>query len=215
MKIETTTQLLPVLDVGLYESSLSPAIMFSSQMEYLAYDNKEEISFDFDKYKKDVCKEANNIIQEYFAEPLKKFSILDIRCVSISSPNFYNYTTDCGNIDLEVSGEFFGMMKGWLKGNCLVPGWEVKTNEWLKENYGSCPGFISFMPTTVKELIECDDIERCVSVYLTLALLQEELLLFEDGNLRSSLQDKFENNIMESFFYEKYATLRDIYETVL
>lgn len=209
MKIEITTQLLPILDVGMYESALSPANMFSSEIEYLASENKEETDFDFGKYQNDVCKEADKVIQEYFVEPLQKFGVLGIRCVSISSPKFYNYTTDCGNLDLEVSSEFFGMMKGWLKGNCQIAGWEEETNKWLKENYGSCSGFISFMPTTVKELIECDDIERCVAVYLTLVLLQEELLLFEDDNLRSSLQDNFENNIMESLSYWEYAILRE------
>lgn len=209
MEIEITTQLLPILDVGMYESALSPANMFSSEIEHLASENKEEISFDFGKYQNDVCKEADKVIQEYFVKPLQKFGVLSIRCVSISSPKFYNYTTDCGNLDLEVSSEFFGMMKGWLKGNCQVSGWEEETNKWLKENYGSCSGFISFMPTTVKELIECDDIERCVSVYLTLVLLQEELLFFEDDNLKSSIQDNFENNTMESLSYGEYAGLRE------
>ncbi|MCD8252735.1 MAG: hypothetical protein LUD40_12420 [Phocaeicola dorei] len=209
MKIEITTQLLPILDVGMYESALSPANMFSSEMEHLASENEEETDFDFGKYQNDVCKEADKVIQEYFVEPLQKFGVLGIRCISISSPKFYNYTTDCGNLDLEVSNEFFGMMKGWLKGNCQVAGWEEETNKWLKENYGSCSGFISFMPTTVKELIECNDIKRCVSVYLILVLLQEELLFFEDDNLKSSLQDNFENNIMDSLSYGEYATLRE------
>lgn len=215
MKIETTTQLLPILDVGMYESALSPANMFSFEIEHLASDNKEEIGFNFDKYQNDVCKEADKIIQEYFVESLQKFGVQGINCVSISSPKFYNYTTDCGNLDLEVSGEFFGIMKGWLKGNCQASEWEVETNKWLKEYYGSCSGFISFMPTTVKELIECDDIERCVSVYLTLVLLQEESLFFEYGNLKSSPQDNFENSVMESLSYGEYATLRDIYEPTL
>ena len=62
MKIETTTQLLPILDLSMYESYLSPDFVFSSQREGLSYENKEETDFDFDEYKKAVCKLADKFM---------------------------------------------------------------------------------------------------------------------------------------------------------
>lgn len=214
MKIETTTQLLPILDLSMYESYLSPDFVFSSQREELSYENKEETDFDFDEYKKAVCKLADKFIQENYAETLKKYGVLHIHCVSIHSPKFYNYDTDKGYLDLEVSDEFQFIMKGWLTGSCLVPGWEAATNEWLEENLGSCSGFVSLMPTTVKELLECDDLERCASVYLTLALLQEELLSDNDG-IGSANQETFCRIVFESLSYGEYATTQCIYEPTL
>ena len=98
MKIETTTQLLPILDLSMYESYLSPDFVFSSQREELSYENKEEIDFDLDKYKKAVCKLADKFIQENYAETLKKYGVLHIHCVSIHSPKFYRKTFCPGRV---------------------------------------------------------------------------------------------------------------------
>ena len=86
MKIETTTQLLPILDLSMYESYLSPDFVFSSQREGLSYENKEETDFDFDEYKKAVCKLADKFIQENYAETLKKYGVLHI-CLLYTSPS--------------------------------------------------------------------------------------------------------------------------------
>lgn len=62
MKIELTTNLLPLLDVGMYNSFLSPNELFSNDYENMKSENKEETDFDMSKYEADVCKIANKII---------------------------------------------------------------------------------------------------------------------------------------------------------
>lgn len=215
MKIELTTNLLPLLDVGMYYSFLSPDELFSNDYENMKSENKEETDFDMSKYKADVCKIANEIIQEYFSEKLKKYGIDNIECSSIGSPKYYNFQNDWGNLDMEVNNRFFDMMESWLRGKCLISGWKNETDRWLNKTYGSCPGFISFMPTTVQELLELDDIERCVAAYLSLVLWDEKLFYVEEGDYKSTLQYSFYNRIQESLLYDNYATTEFIYDPTL
>lgn len=215
MKIELTTELLPLLDVGMYNSFLSPDELFSNDYEDMKSENKEETDFDMSKYEADVCKIANKIIQEEFSDTLKKYGVDSIKCVSIGSPKYYNYQNDWGNLDLEVCDDFFMIMESWLQGKCLISGWREGADRWMRDTYGSCSGFISFMPTTVQELLEHDDVERCVAVYLSLVLWDEGLFYFDVELDVSVAQYSFYERVQESLLYDDYATTESIYDPEL
>ena len=65
-KIELTSELLPILDVGMYNSSLSPENIFGYTIECLESDNMQEVDFDFASYRRDVAEIARRIITEEF-----------------------------------------------------------------------------------------------------------------------------------------------------
>ena len=57
-KIKLTSELLPILDVGMYQTLLDPENLFGYIIETLDEDNREEVDFDFESYVRDVSQLA-------------------------------------------------------------------------------------------------------------------------------------------------------------
>lgn len=130
---------------GFYESDYC-----HSDMEY-DYNNLMEDSIPkgkhyeltkFEKYKKDLCKEWIDLVKHQLefatGNVIKKIST---RNFELDSPKEYNFTTD----ELIVNVEFrLRALEHW----CLKDKLE-EFSKYLKENYSSYDGFISFIPNSI------------------------------------------------------------------
>ena len=148
---------------GFYESEL-----YNSDMLYnIAYNNQDEEEYKdkewdfvepdgYTEYEKAVCKECvSNIF--YLMED--NDAIKSMEWVELNSPREYNFTTDKLVCELEVDMD---KIKKWC--------YETKRdafNQYLKENYTSYDGFISFIPNNVKEFEqEKEDTDVMIDFYI-------------------------------------------------
>ena len=124
---------------GFYESDY-----YYSDMEY-EYSNLMDEHYEltnFEKYQKDLCKEWIDLVKHQLefatGNVIKKIST---RNFELESPREYNFTTD----KLVVNVEFrLRALEQW----CLKNKPE-EFNKYLKENYSSYDGFISFVPNSI------------------------------------------------------------------
>lgn len=220
--IELTTEIVPVLDLGMYGSILSPENLFESSMADLASENKKEVDFDFKSYKEGVGKIAGKIIKEELGDLLGKYGVKDIVFVGISSPQFYNYSSDKGMFDLIVDDTFDEKVRAQIDEWRKEDGWEDETNRLIKNVWGSRSGFISWMPQNVQEIYELDDYERCVAAFVTLLMVDMDIIShsYRCGFDNELLQTVFYNECAETLSYHDYATIEtifpeEIYETYI
>lgn len=135
--IDMTTDILPILDIGMYETNISPDDIME---EYL------------DDYKKCVVDKALNKINEILSED----SIVELigKCEAtmgqIISPRFYNYTNDFLEflIELKDSTKLMNTVHDILRTE------KEEFFKWCERNHGSYDGFVSFAPTEEKRFME-------------------------------------------------------------
>ena len=159
-KIELTSELLPILDVGMYNSSLSPENIFGHIIECLESDNMQEVDFDFAAYRRDVAEIARRIITEEFHPELCKYGVNAIAVGKIVSPSTYNFSSDYIEIDIHVTDDFCQNMREQIDEWRKIPNWENNANQMIKESWASCSGFYLFMPQNVEEIYEMGDFEN-------------------------------------------------------
>lgn len=96
---------------------------------------------DFSGFENEVGAEARRLI--WNAIPDEDEIVKDMQFVGISSPRFYNYSTD--RIEMEVDVNVDNLCKYCLSTN------REKFNEYLKENFTSFSGFHSFVENNADE----------------------------------------------------------------
>lgn len=215
-KIKLTSELLPILNVGLYESELSPENIFGHIIECLESDNMQEVDFDFAAYRRDFAEIARRIITEEFHPELCKYGVNAIAVGDPVMPGSSNYyASDYIEIDLHVTDDFCQNMREQIDEWRKIPNWEDNANQMIKESWASCSGFYSFMPQNVEEIYEMGDFERCTAEFLCFALYEcgNDLIEYHmfDGFVPSeSLQDRFIELCENELEYEDYAELEEI-----
>lgn len=131
MKLEMTTNWLPLVQPGLYGTWLGDM-----------YNNiHEDYTTDF---KNQLCFEAQSIMNEIFSRDsfVERFGNYTVSNVKLVSPRFYNYENDSIEFDLEIEKPEL-IEKLWSE---FEP-WDYEAFfEFAKKNYGSRSGFISFFP---------------------------------------------------------------------
>ena len=123
---------MPIIQPGLYGTNL----------DYLLCDVAEEYTSDF---KNQLCFEATSIMNEIFSEDwfVDKFGNYVVSNANLYSPQFYNYTNDRIDFDLEIEKPELLIEKYY---ETFEP-WDYEEFfKWTKKNYGSYDGFISFFP---------------------------------------------------------------------
>lgn len=140
MKANLNSNLLPIINVGMYNSSISPENIFDNYI--IDYDYKKGFikfnseyywdNFENDKFTKDIETLASN----YLNGTLRNDNGIEviIKCGKIYSPRAYNYATD--NIDIEVDYNKVKVCK-FAKDN------KKNFDKFLKDNYSSYDGFYS------------------------------------------------------------------------
>jgi hypothetical protein len=174
---KTNTQVCSLVDVGMYDTPLSPGEMFD--WEFQDEENPREDSdwdkFDYAAYKRKVGQEAARIAEENAKEYLvgEKYGIAAVTSDGgIDSPRpyeGYNFRSDYLNIDIEVRGDFKETaiinLMSWKGG---------EIEKYVKEAFTSRDGFTSHVPNTLEgivvKIMEEDDIDRIVGLYADLCL---------------------------------------------
>jgi hypothetical protein len=186
MKIELGTQLIEFIDVGMYDSILSPEYVLDKEQEY-----GEEYwdKFDIEKYTSFIFDSAKEVFENFYLPALKELDlkIISGTVVKIHSPKQYNYGSDELYFDLELEGT---LKESFDKYYESVDQGEF--DAFLQENNKSYDGFVSFMPQSLEELEEIiksgKDDERALA-----AILNYELSL--DGNpYQETLEEIVDNN---------------------
>jgi hypothetical protein len=178
MRVALNTGILPIINVGMYESLLSPSVIFDDWLPssgITASMTKEEIDycedaswhhFNSEAYKKMVEKYAIELVADFF-QKIKDIVIVTLcKNAQIYSPREYNIHTDTLDFEIEIDENEIQKIKALTKNN---QGFFT----WLKNTYRSCPGFYCFMPNSKEsfaEDIEGSDMERGLAAYFTFLL---------------------------------------------
>lgn len=176
-RLELCGSLCPLVDVGMYDSLISPNYWEDCAYRNLIEDYDEAArdfvcfgDFDWDGYKKVVQNHAADIIDEFAMPILSNYGIAAIKVVGIYSPREYNFTTDELNFDVYLSEDFEEKFAENMKRFRKSP----SLQKYIEEHWWSCSGFHSFMPQSMDEIASFEDEERCLACYMTFALLSEE-----------------------------------------
>ena len=126
---------------GLYESTLYDSDTDYYLAEALADEDtsdKVEVDYDFNEFTK-VAGEAcvDSLEKELYSHDV----VTNMDYVGMSSPRYYNYETDKVLIDVDYN--FIALVKYCRHTN------KDKFNQYLKDNYTSYDGFISFVENSV------------------------------------------------------------------
>jgi len=160
--LKLTTNLFPIVNVGMYDSLLSPDNLINDyeidedkDNEYIKFDSNEYWSnlFDISKFRAEILTLATDYIKDEIKPILigLKLGISDIETVSINSPRFYNYGSDELYFDLIVEDQFNNNIIDKI--NNLSTDELIRFNTYLKDNYSSYDGFVSFTSNNSLDVI--------------------------------------------------------------
>ena len=135
----------------------------------------------------DILKEYHDIIVsntvDTIKEVLKDNSInCTIKNASFESPTYYNYGGDWVNFDLYLCDSTLQKMKSIAYDDDFI--------QWIKDQYKSYSGFISFMPYSKKTYVEKleNDLERCFGAYISY-LTKDEAETIKESLIDGILDD--------------------------
>jgi len=210
MRVMLNTGILPIVNVGMYESLLSPSNIFDDWLPssgITAFMTKDEIDycenaswyhFDTEAYKKLVAKYAMEFVTDFFEKIKDIVNVTLYQNVQIFSPTEYNIRSDTLDFEIEINEIELKKVKEATLDN-------QNFFNWLKRTYRSYPGFICFMPNSkdsFTEDIEGGDIERGLAAYFTFLLRK---------HLRCSGEEEFG---AEYFLHEKLSSNHSIEEFI-
>lgn len=142
---------------GFYESCLYN----NDMLYYMSENDEEDREWDFvepngyTEYEIAVCKRCVEDIMDLMED---NDAITDMQFKELNGPREYNFTTDKLVCELEVDMD---KINKW----CYETEKE-KFEEYLKENYTSYDGFISFVPNNVREFKEKEDTDVMIDFYI-------------------------------------------------
>lgn len=195
-KIEVSTSLIPVFNVGMYETFIDPRYMLEGSLDELPIELQNEYwdLFDNAKYEKHVLDNARHFIESEILEQFTDlpFGIKKIEVEKIVSPKEYNFRTDELDFNLVVADTFKSLVIAWIVDN-------VGNEDFCKfliEHYKSYDGFMSFTPCYPLALIEeiGKDTERCVSAVIHFLISE-----FKEDNQRD-----FEELVNQDIWYTEF-----------
>lgn len=215
--IRTSTDLLPILCPDLYESAISPSTVFNWEQEQLAEElpetiNPYEMAIDLNKYCCRLTEYANEVIEAEVLPALKKYGVIDIKAADFHHPSYYRLGSgraDIINFDIIVEDEFFTMMASELERISK----DAAAQRYCKDHWQDRPGFWSWMPGTVEQILQGWDYfteVRQQSAYLTL-LCRENGLLWRDDDTQedSEVQSLWEEKVAENLYFEDFISEED------
>lgn len=187
MKLEMNTNWLSILQPGTYGTYIGKLL-------------NNVLDEDMDDFKKYICIEAGCVMNEIFSEDwiVEMFGNITVSNVTLHSPEFYNYSNDWLEFDMEIEHpekfmELYERFEAWDREEFFA---------WCQKEYGSRSGFISFFP------YEKDQFEKVIYKTKETRSYDYErsiamLLMFEINKSNCALdsyQKDFEQNL-EEFFY--------------
>ena len=148
-KIELNNNLIGIYGLGTYHGRFNPDFILNNGLMDQDFDDGL-IKFNPDKYweslfcwdlyvnkLKDLIDNKLHWLTDHFNKLLDD-SIIQIDCVGIDSPTYYNYRDDYWNLDFIITDNFFDSCKKFAENNF------EEFNIYLKTNFTSYDGFISY-----------------------------------------------------------------------
>ena len=167
-KIELTSELLPIVNIGTYTRQLCDPQNF-------LYDDFDFDYLDINKYMDALLEISRSYIKGFLKENatlLTELGVKDINVIKTVSPKYYNYSTDKLYFDLIVYNNFTDILiKEVEKHN-------DKLNKFLKDNYSSYDGFCSYTSNNVINLLEGikEGSVQDISALLNYIFIENELI---------------------------------------
>jgi hypothetical protein len=174
---ELSTNLFPIMSVGMYTNQTCDSSKFID--DYMIDDDYENNhisynsdifwnNFDNDKYVAFIYKTATDYINNEIKPILINLGlgITDIIPAGIYSPKYYNFNTDTLNFDLITNDDFIDNIIYVIDN--LLPNEYDDLSKFLKDNYSSYDGFISFTDNNIPDLIKSiqNNEEREIGAFL-------------------------------------------------
>lgn len=215
--IQTSTELFPILQPNLYESAISPSVVFDWEQQQLAEELPESINpydmgIDLKKYLNDISEIANEVIEAEVVKPLQRFGIFDIKAMHFNHPEWYQLGSGRMDIiDLNILAEdsFFEQMAENLERFRK----DEDCKKYISNHWKDRSGFWSFMPQSVDELIngwQYENEARRLSAYLTLLCLTEGIITDYDETYEDNeAQREWEEKIGERLYFTEYISEED------
>ena len=208
--LELSTNLLPLINVGTYDGQICDVNNFIDDYTineeykegYINYDSETYWdNFDNKKYKTKLFKLSN----EYLIDNIKQqlidlnIGILDIQCINIHSPQYYNFSTDTLNFNLSVTDDFNNTLINLI--NNLDYNDTNSLSKFLKDNFTSRDGFMSFTDNNITDLINSinDFEDREISAFLTWYLKGKDII-----NINNWSEFLYEN--IQSYDYTEFLS---------
>jgi len=159
IKIDLDTDILPIVDVGMYETILSIDNMFD-ETDSVVYEasnisKNDKIYYEahcntnIEKYKNIITEYALNCIKDFFNVHMNKEG-WDVKVLDkawIWSPQYYNYNSDRLEFSIEIDDKEFAKL-------CDTALGDKKFLKWAYEQYKSYDGFMCLFPQTKDEFIQ-------------------------------------------------------------
>ena len=163
---------------GLYESTL-----YNSDTDYylaqtLGGSLGAEVDYDFNEFKQIAGKACVNSLED---ELYSHDVITNMDYAGMSSPSFYNYDTDRVLIDIDYN--FIALVKYCKHTN------RDKFNQYLKDNYTSYSGYISFVENSIDSFFSKDWFNSHKNMAVQVMI---EFYLTNEIDLDAHLQNMYE-----------------------
>lgn len=205
------THVLPVADFGTYYGDLTYAlndvfVYYGVNTEALNPDEEEydEImqlvaeKYDgTDEFFEQVLKYAPETIQAAFDEYEIPVSIIADSC-KWNRPKYYNYSDDVIEFDMTIDTDWIASQFGKLRD-------DPEFKKFIKDNYSSYDGFISFMPNNIEEYAEIlesksDDFWKIVSAIVS-------YMVYCNKSIRAHALMDLEEALIENYNYVRFSDL--------
>lgn len=163
-KVELNSSFLPFINVCTY----STFDMY--EMWYYMYEEMprwiEEKERDNSKFLKDVCEYTLEELEDVCLNDLSFYIDSDVSTLNTHSPKFYNFSTDSFTVDVNIDvARLSEFVKGVVKSDLEI------CEDFIEYNWETRSGFLSFMPQSIKEVLELDiDNDEDVSKLLAFAI---------------------------------------------
>lgn len=172
----------------------------SDDEEYIAKatDFLENKSWDMDKILKDI---PEHLIGELSNQSYLDWITFDGEVIDVHSPKYYNFSTDTFTFNATVNlTELQEYLRDVVKRDFSV------IEEFHEQNWKSCSGFISSMPSLdeINELIFMNPSKLSDDDISTLTSLALEISMYEDGGFGDFEVNAWENWIGNNSNYEYY-----------
>lgn len=186
LTIKTNSNLFPIINVGMYNSYLSPDAVLCD--DDLTADQANEFwgQFNNDDYVKHIEKLSSLFMPKVLTH--NDFSI-EIKTGAIYSPRYYNYETD--NIDFEISFNYKDLLNH-------IECSKDEFQDYLYENHSSYDGFCSFVKNNYSDWL--NEFKNLDELHISVALD----FIFDD-DFKAEMNEDFMQYVYENTCMDEFA----------
>lgn len=176
---------------------------------------------DYQQYETDVAKSVCKFLEEELSEFFKMK--IEVEFQNIHSPKYYNFSNDSINVNVKCENwdEFMGKMLSYVKEHI------EHFKEYIKDNYTSYDGFMSFYSNDVKDWLKEEYSEHEFGSILEFVLrendknIEESMMYYVMENVSAEMycditenfKHFLETDAMKNIFkeYEKLLEMKETY----